>query len=144
MPITNKWLKWRFWVRWRLFWFSQVEDTDWVTEYEAQINAHQVSFCICICIEDEYTPVFLFHADNHDINDDHPVANIDIVLLFLSQSCINEWNEMPDISSRRPMSPDELPVSFDSLKMSITLFFNFTGSYGRCCQNWNKENCDKI
>lgn len=27
------------------------------------------------------------------------------------QSCINEWNEMPDISSRRPMSPDELSVS---------------------------------
>jgi len=43
-----------------------VEDTDWVTDYEAHINSHQ--------------------------------------------SCINEWNEMPDISSRRPMSPDELSV----------------------------------
>jgi len=50
-----------------------VEDTDWVTEYEAQINAHQ--------------------------------------------SCINEWNEMPDISSRRPMSPDELPdLTGDAVK----------------------------
>ena len=26
------------------------------------------------------------------------------------QSCINEWNEMSDILSRRPMSPDELTV----------------------------------
>jgi len=43
-----------------------VEDTDWVTDYEAHINSHQ--------------------------------------------SCINEWNEMPDISSRRPMSPDELSI----------------------------------
>jgi len=26
------------------------------------------------------------------------------------QSCINEWNEMPDLLSRRPMSPDELTI----------------------------------
>ena len=53
MSISNKRLKWRFWFRWWFSWFAQVEDTDWVTEYEAQINAHQVSFCICICIEDQ-------------------------------------------------------------------------------------------
>merc|ERR1719228_1642661 len=26
------------------------------------------------------------------------------------QSCINEWNEMSDILSRRPLSPDELTI----------------------------------
>ena len=76
---------------------------------------------------DECKPVFLFHADNHDINDDHPVANIDILLLFLSQSCINEWNEMPDISSRRPMSPDELPVSFSRVPQLTCIWMEQMG-----------------
>ena len=37
--------------------------------------------------------------------------------IFSFQSCINEWNEMPDISSRRPMSPDELSVSICNKKV---------------------------
>jgi len=43
-----------------------VDDWDWVTDYQEQINS--------------------------------------------PQSCINEWNEMPDLLSRRPMSPDKLSV----------------------------------
>jgi hypothetical protein len=61
--------------------------------------------------------------------------------IYSPQTCINQWNEMPDVMSRRPLSPDHLSVGY----IYILKRFHrehYPGTFTRCRGCRDQKNCD--